>query len=307
MTDSIDDIDTIDINYLMGVLGCSEEKAIISLLDNNYDPVYALASYSFDDGEDSSMDVDGPSYDEDEGLVISEVNISNVSNQETVVVETPDSIISEISEQTSCCICMADFDDNIRTSKMKCGHKFCTDCIMENIANAPTNKNKCPLCRFEICSEIVCPEVKELEEYAQVIESQVDDIQETTLHYKNALLYLYDENEERSLMLWKSRAVEEIRNKEIVALRSALKRSHQHLSAEIVRGHTTLIPYKKCSQCKCYGHNRRMCMSIASNFTLASNFDTVIDERTLRDTKDIINSIMPDGNLYDTISNHFID
>ena len=58
----------------------------------------------------------------------------------------------EDKASTSCTICLGELDE--RTTKTKCGHEFCSDCILDNIAISKTNKNKCPNCREDICPPV---------------------------------------------------------------------------------------------------------------------------------------------------------
>ena len=59
----------------------------------------------------------------------------------------------EAKSPTSCTICLGDLDGK-RLTKTKCGHEFCSDCILNNIALSKTNKNKCPNCREDICPPV---------------------------------------------------------------------------------------------------------------------------------------------------------
>lgn len=57
-----------------------------------------------------------------------------------------------------CVICTCEFTD--ATSVLKCGHKFCSECIIGNIAintgtQEGTSRNLCPLCREPLCQEVL--------------------------------------------------------------------------------------------------------------------------------------------------------
>ena len=335
------EFDQRDIDSLVEELHCTEEMAKISLSQNNHDPVHALMYLTMvmegdaTDSPDSSMDIDGDSFrlsSSDEGLV--PLNLEPIF---TRALETgaplpslteligprpipqrqsahpmpprPDiteevSVATVVVNQETCCICMDGFDGT-RNTTLKCGHMFHTDCVLENVATARTNKNMCPLCRDEMCGEIVCPEVAELQEYASALEIDMEESREERRNYKNAILYFHDKAEQQNFDLMEAKRDFQVNDKEILALRNALRRTQQHLSMEIVRGHTTLIPYKKCSQCRSYGHNRRMCMSIPSTFIKEKQSYYYHYAGELVGENAVMEAIMPEGVLYDTINEHF--
>jgi len=57
-----------------------------------------------------------------------------------------------------CAICAQSFSQ--ATCILKCGHKFCSECIISNVAlntgtEEGTSRNLCPLCRDPICAEVL--------------------------------------------------------------------------------------------------------------------------------------------------------
>jgi len=101
---------------------------------------------------------------------------------------------SVIEDQPTCCICM-DTLDGSRNITLKCDHIFHTDCFLENMAQAPSNKHKCPLCREEICSEVSVKRVAELEDEIVALENTLDD-KDTRLGYvTDAMIYFHDADE----------------------------------------------------------------------------------------------------------------
>ena len=58
---------------------------------------------------------------------------------------------------TTCSICCDIMDE--AKAKLKCGHEFCTECLLNQIAKTTgteegTTRNKCPLCRTTMCDNI---------------------------------------------------------------------------------------------------------------------------------------------------------
>ena len=341
-----------DIDYLVSETQCSEEVAKLALSHNNHDPIYSLMYLEIvigepSDSSDSSMDIDGDSFDNDLTRTVRRLDplfaraletggplpsLTEIIGPRPVpqrqsaypmparpdITEgvSPDTISSNtygateesvpyVGVQDSCCICMDSFDGT-RNTTLKCGHMFHTDCVLENVATARTNKNMCPLCRDEMCGEIVCPEVAELQEYASALEIDMEEHREDKKNYKNAILYLFDKAEQQNFDLMETKRDFQVNDKEILALRNALSRSQQKLSMEIVRGETTEL-YKKCSQCKCYGHNRRMCMRISSTFKKEEQSYYYHYAAELLGDDAVMEAIMPDGVLYDAINEHFVD
>ena len=298
----------------MTELHCTEEVARISLSHNNHDPVHALMYLTAilevppSDSLDSSMDVDGDSFmvaSSDGELV--PLNLEPILNR-ACEMSTPRADITDETtdaEEETCCICMDGFDGT-RNTTLKCGHKFHTDCMFENIATAGSNKNMCPLCRTEFCSDIVHPKVDELREYSSVLENELRERVIVEEHCRNAILYMYDKAEQQHFDLMETKRDFKVNDREILALRNALSRSQQNLSIEIVRGETTKL-YKKCSQCKCYGHNRRMCMDIPSTFKKEDQSYYYHYSAGLLSSDAVMEAIMPDGVLYDAINEHFED
>ena len=303
-----------DIEFLMTELHCTEEVARISLSHNNHDPVHALMYLTAilevppSDSLDSSMDVDGDSFmvaSSDGELV--PLNLEPILNR-ACEMSTPRADITDETtdaEEETCCICMDGFDGT-RNTTLKCGHKFHTDCMFENIATAGSNKNMCPLCRTEFCSDIVHPKVDELREYSSVLENELRERVIVEEHCRNAILYMYDKAEQQHFDLMETKRDFKVNDREILALRNALCRSQQNLSIEIVRAETTKL-YKKCSQCKCYGHNRRMCMDIPSTFKKEDQSYYYHYSTGLLSSEAVMEAIMPDGVLYDAINEHFED
>lgn len=309
-----------DIDSLVDELVCTEEMARMALSQNNHDPVYALMylAAQMDDAPpdslDSSMDVDGDSFmvASSDGE-LSPLNLEPILNR-AFEMGTPSSdttdgttVATVVVDQETCCICMDGFDGT-RNTTLKCGHRFHTDCVLENIATAGSNKNMCPLCRTEFCSDIVHPKVDELREYSSALENELGERARVEEHYRDAILYLHDEVERQHFDLMETKRDFKVNDKEILALRNALSRSQQNLSMEIVHQEgNTIGVYKKCSQCKCYGHNRRLCMSIPSTFKKVKRPYFYQYSSELLDSSQVMEAIMPDGVLYDAINDHFED
>jgi len=317
-TNPISEFDQQDIDSLVGELVCTEEMARMSLSHNNHDPVHALMYLTEILGDtppgslDSSMDVDGDSFmvassDGELGPLNLEPILNRAFEMGTPSSDTTDgtTVATVVVDQETCCICMDGFDGT-RNTTLKCGHKFHTDCVFENIATAGSNKNMCPLCRTEFCSDIVYPKVDELREYSSVLENELEERVRVEEHCRNSILYLYDKVEQQNFDLMETKRDFKVNDREILALRNALCRSQQHLSMEIVRGNTTKT-YKKCSQCKCYGHNRRMCMGIPSTFKKEDQSYYYHYSAGLLSSDAVMEAIMPDGVLYDAINEHFED
>jgi len=58
---------------------------------------------------------------------------------------------SETYEDTSCPICLEEFSEKPNNQSMtKCGHKFCTSCLMQHLRK----NNNCPCCRTQLLEEI---------------------------------------------------------------------------------------------------------------------------------------------------------
>ena len=57
----------------------------------------------------------------------------------------------------SCPLCLEPFSD--ATAKLKCGHQFCTECLLNSVAKnvgtvAGNTRNQCPMCRSIICCSV---------------------------------------------------------------------------------------------------------------------------------------------------------
>ena len=58
--------------------------------------------------------------------------------------------IRETYEDTSCPICLEEFSEKPNNQSMtKCGHKFCTSCLMQHLRK----NNNCPCCRMQLLEE----------------------------------------------------------------------------------------------------------------------------------------------------------
>ena len=337
-----------DVDYLMDETQSSESRVKQALIDNNHDPIHALAYMVSLEMSESSMDIDEDSFMSSEATGILEprsldaefesrgepivVDIPSISTQ-VLRIESPLPFSAEINSSSvpapvfarggieakktadteegedSCVICLGSFE-GARTTTTKCGHRFHTDCIFGNISSAPSNKHACPLCRSDMFSPITSTKEEEIREYAQILEADNEERRERVHHLQSAVLYLYDKCEQQSFDLIETKRDFKVDDKEILALRNALSRSQQKLSSEIVMA-SNESRYRKCSQCKCYGHNSRLCMSIGSTFTKERvrgnsllKFHYAFNTE-FRSSKDIIESIMPDGELHEEINEHF--
>jgi len=346
---TITEFNQVDVDYLMDTTRSSESCVKQALIDNNHDIIHAWAALSYTEGSDSSMDIDGDSFNRIGDIVDLEPRSldaefeflrsnpivfapSPISTQ-TMRIESPLPFLAEMNsssvptpvptrdgieadkttdtkeEEDSCVICLGSFDGT-RTTTTKCGHRFHTDCIFGNISSAPSNKHACPLCRTDMFSPITSKKEEDLLEYAQMIEADNEERRERVHHLQSAVLYLYDKCEQQSFDLIETKRDFKVDDKEILALRNALCRSQQKLSSEVViAGNESR--YRKCSQCKCYGHNSRLCMSIGSTFTKERGRGNSLLKfhyafnTELRSSEEIIESIMPDGELHEEINEHF--
>ena len=208
-------------------------------------------------------------------------------------------------EDKICCICM-DTMTVSRSSTLKCSHTFHTDCILENIAAADTNKNMCPLCRSEMCSAISCPETDELKDELDALENTLEDNKQELDDYKMAVLYFHDEAEYKKNLLLTKDWIDDRDVMYEASLRRALLRTQSKLSAEIVKNES-VHRYKKCGVCRCYGHNRATCMRRDKN-ELLDGFEPNYEYefRTPRPSGEIFLDIR-EGYLYSLIQNHFED
>ena len=188
----------------------------------------------------------------------------------------------EDKSSTSCTICLGELDG--RTTKTKCGHEFCSDCIFSNIALSKTNKNKCPNCREDICPPVEPSigwstqiHIEHLEEEVLSLSRQRHSLKKTNneltsknkkhiqdifkLKYNNAELageceyytIKYHENLKQKLLLMDANR----------KLREQLKISQTRL-ADNVKIYSTgsLLPH--CSNCSEDGHSTEEC-SLARN------------------------------------------
>jgi len=186
----------------------------------------------------------------------------------------------ESKSPTSCTICLGELDE--RTTKTKCGHEFCSDCILENIALSKTNKNKCPNCRDDICPPVKPSigwstqlHIEHLEEEVLSLSRQRHSLKKTNnelvsknkkntrdiykLKYKNAELtgkceyytIKYHENLKQKLLLMDANR----------KLRGKLNLCQIRLADNVEIFPTGgLLPH--CSICSKSGHSKEECMLI---------------------------------------------
>ena len=296
------------------------------------------------DGSDSDMDIDGNSFfseilEELSNLESLGIHIdSDFDDLDEIIPETrtvnwsfpDDEDTKEISieeigcssikqkkedgeekEEETCCICMDTFNGT-RNTTLKCGHKFHTDCIFGNISSASSNKNRCPLCRDEFCPEISVKEVDDLEEQLEAIENTLDDKNEDITHYRKAIYYLYDENEELYNTITRLQRDKKTVNHLSKKFLKTIHRLQLKLSKEIKENGTTKS-YKKCRLCGEYGHNIVRChlQSDQSSVLFGKMYYKYARSElrfnpTNRPAKEIITAIFPGGELYDAIDDHFI-
>jgi len=274
---------------------------------------HSIDTEPIEQSSDSSMDIDGDSYllefldgvfDEAAG------NIKTTLPSEIDIPVTCDEGKGTKDEvEEPCCICMDTFD-GARNTTLKCGHKFHTDCILGNISSAASNKHKCPLCRDEMCPEISVKEVDELKGQMGILEDALHEKHVEINHYRNAVWYFYDETDE----LYKkcSRDTQEIKQlrKQSNKYFNNLRIFQEKLSKEIV-GNKSEKKYRKCSFCDKYGHNvATCCMSTSPRLDIVIHAYTdhtgawKTDEG-MRPSSEIVEAIMPGGELYDAIDEHF--
>ena len=244
-----------------------------------------LPSIEYD--SDSDMDIDGDSYLEE---LLEKLFVPRVP-------ETP-------TEET-CCICMENFDGT-RNTTLKCGHQFHTDCILQNIATA--SSNKCPLCRDEMCKEISATKVKELEKQLVALENTLDCKDKQYSYVKKTMMYFHEilelQDEDIDILELSKKTL----LKENHSVWKALERSQVKLSTA-----AELNPksYKKCGYCKMFGHNIKMCAKRKYNDegyhkNYAEKEKRVITSRAPRSSvEEIMNSILPGGDLYDSVDEWF--
>jgi len=320
---SLDEISQSDIDYLITETGFSTEAVQEALLANNHDVVQALASltleYFFGDGDtdedddvspseqesESSMDLDGESYYlTDSDFSIEDGAITLTVPETLPVPETPSKVetIPDVGEQTSCVICMDGFDGT-RNTTLKCGHKFHTDCILENIATAPTNKHMCPLCRKDFCSEVNISEIKELQGQVRVLGNGVHDLLIESTTFKDGMLFFHDKYEEREGEILELERKNSICVSHRKTLENALKRTHAKLSQQIIEGGSH-GKYKKCSICEQYGHNRGTCTYGNAMYKTDLTYN-IKHPKEYRPSKDIIEDVTGNGYWSEQIKEHF--
>ncbi len=229
-------------------------------------------------------------------------------------IELPDSVddtsSSIIEEQSTCCICMDSLNDT-RNITLKCGHIFHTDCFLENIACASSNKHKCPLCREEICSEISVKRVVELEDEIVALENTLSFQDERLTYVSDSVVYLHDKLEESEGHILELKHSNKIVKKETNSLWKALKRSQDKLDKEITMN-KNFDSYKKCKFCTKYGHNLQMCAErkggeFDKKYELERSFPYVLKFAEAYIPYDnVVKSVLPGGNLYDTVAGHFV-
>lgn len=287
-----------DIKYLTEETGCSEEDAKEALTTNNHDIVNALVYISdqnfMDDDSDSWMDIDGDSYMSDSDAPTIEVQIAS-----------PSAVVARgVGEQPTCVICMDDFGEQ-RTSTLKCGHKFCSDCIFENIANAPTNKNMCPLCRQDFCSEISVKEVEQLKDELSALENTLDDNYSEISDLKDAALFFHDHMEDYEGQLMDFAYEQKLWKQEKKSLICALKRTHDKLSCEIIKNDNQ-SNFKKCNICNQYGHNCGTCVTTKEYYGPSAHVQyKIIHPEKYRPSQEILKDIHEGGYWYSQIESHF--
>jgi hypothetical protein len=332
-----EEFDAGDIRLMMRDVNCSEAEAKQALRNNNYDIVLALFEISAS-GSDSSMDIDS-----DDALQME--SFPNVTMARRMIFATPprpqrqsahplpqQSVAGLIASRGSqavvipsdipssptitvdedmdfCCICMDDFNGT-RDTTLKCEHTFHTDCIMGNISSADTNKHRCPLCRYEFMSEISNPQAEMYMEQLQVLEDTLHEKCAKLTHVKNAFFYFHDLSETKDQALIELKREEKCWKKETKALWTALERVQGKLSEEVAKNGNS-GSYKKCGKCNCYGHNEQMCGFKGIGMQYHPKFETVSLKSHYQFVSDyvpatvLVASVLPGGDLYDTIDNHF--
>ena len=192
----------------------------------------------------------------------------------------------EYKSSTSCTICLEELDE--RTTKTKCGHEFCSDCILNNIALSKTNKNKCPNCREDICPPVkpsigwsTQHHIEHLEAEILSLSRQRHSLKKTNnelasknqkntqdifkLKYKNAELtgkceyytIKYHENLKQKILLMDANR----------KLRGQLKVCQTRL-ANNVEMFPTDGPLPHCSICSKSGHSKEECVLISHRLCL---------------------------------------
>ena len=96
-----------------------------------------------------------------------------------------------------CVICTEQLPEAMTT--LKCGHRFCSECIMNNIARNTgteegTSRNKCPMCR-DVCCQEVLPSVNitihmgDLKDEIDGLREDLQDRQEDLVHLASDLKF----------------------------------------------------------------------------------------------------------------------
>lgn len=222
------------------------------------------------------------------------------------------------SELEKCCICMENFDGT-RNTELKCGHRFHTDCILANIATA--SSNKCPLCRDEMCGEISTIKVKALEEQLVALENTLYSEHMRYGHVHDAMIYFHDEADMCDEEVIRLKYNRKVLLKENTAVWRALERSQTKLSSAAELNPSA---YKKCGHCNQSGHNIQMCAKRQNTIARRGGYIKKSEREYSRvrarraqldyyltfptnytsDT-DILVSVLPGGDLYDDINEHF--
>ena len=212
-----------------------------------------------------------------------------------------------IEEQPTCCICMDSLGGG-RNTTLKCGHSYHTDCILENISSAPSNKNKCPLCRADMCSKISVKEVDELKDELEALENTMEDKDEWSEKLRFAALYFHDTLEYKVGELLEAERELTLSKNYIKSMRAGLARTHAKLSKEIIDNQRTHA-YKKCGMCQRYGHNISTCVTDWNPLweLTADPHYRIHHPSDLRSDCEIMDDIDEGGYWYPIIQNHFED
>ena len=146
---------------------------------------------------------------------------------------------------------------------LKCGHRFCSECIMNNIAlNTGTeegsSRNKCPMCRTECCQEVL-PSINitiHMNDMEDEINKLTGDFQRSE---KDNILYM-DKIDELHDKLHKSK-------EDLVHLNGALKfsdtnnafykKERDQLKTQLEEAYTTMVQFQEQSMASDFIANRR--------------------------------------------------